>query len=352
LIEWTAPTPRQQRGERKFGGFGIIFESSTGIVVTGAIFASIRYFCHATKVAFHGSEELLNPGCKLPQAAAAADFRVKAEMGSEDLPLPATSSTEPDWFPEARTCYEEALKALLDPGICFVVGGAFAVHAHTGIWRPTKDLDLLLTAGDLPHALHRLKSKGFVTFVKDPVWLAKASRGDYFVDLITGIGNASLGVDESWLERAVPETVLGLPCRVLNVEELIVSKIFVAYRERFDGADVVHLIRARGETLDWARLLRLTGSHWELLFWSLVLFAYVYPAHTGAVPEKIWDDLAGRFTHHIKKPNKDAPFRGSLVDPRMFAIDVNEWGERNLYKEYCKNHSWLIQADNPKGSRE
>lgn len=273
-------------------------------------------------------------------------------MGSEVPPLPSTSSAEPDWSPEARTCYEEALKALLDPGICFVVGGAFAVHSHTGIWRPTKDLDLLLTAGALPEALDRLKSRGFATFVKDPVWLAKASRGDYFVDLITGIGNASLGVDDTWLERAVPETVLGLPCRVLNVEELIVSKIFVAYRERFDGADVVHLIRARGKTLDWARLLQLTGSHWELLFWSLVLFAYVYPAHVDVVPEEIWNDLTGRFTRHFKNPNKAAPFRGSLVDPRMFAIDLNEWGERNLYKEYCANHPGLIEIDEPQGSHE
>src|SRR5215469_12566853 len=143
-------------------------------------------------------------------------------MGSEDSQLPVTSSAEPDWAPEARECYEDALKALLDPGISFVVGGAFAVRTYTGIWRNTKDLDLLLTAGDLPEALDRLKSKGFVTWVKDPVWLAKASRGDYFVDLITGIGNASLGVDSVWIERGVPELVLNFPCRVLGVEELIV----------------------------------------------------------------------------------------------------------------------------------
>jgi hypothetical protein len=226
-----------------------------------------------------------------------------------------------------------------------VVGGAFAVHTHTGIWRTTKDLDLLITASDLPEALERLKSKHFDTDVVDPVWLAKARRGEYFVDLITGIGNASLGVDAAWIDRGVPETVLGLPCRVLGVEELIVTKIFVAYRERFDGADVVHLIRACGKKLDWALLLKLTGAHWELLFWSLVVFAYVYPAHTDDVPRNIWDDLNGRFAHHINSPNRHAPFRGTLIDPRMFAIDVDEWGERNLYKEYCEQHPQLIQAD-------
>lgn len=266
-------------------------------------------------------------------------------MGSEDPQLPVTSSAEPDWPPEARECYYEALDALLEPGIAFVVGGAFAVHTHTGIWRTTKDLDLLLTAGHLPEALNCLRSRRFDTYVKDPVWLAKARRGEYFVDLITGVGNGSLAVDETWIDRGVPETVLGIPCRVMAAEELIISKICVAYRERFDGADVVHLIRARGKTLDWARLLKLTGQHWELLFWSLVLFGYVYPAHTDDVPQHIWDDLTSWFADQVKNPRADAPFRGSLVDPRMFAIDVNEWGERNLYKEYCEKHGGLILSD-------
>lgn len=273
-------------------------------------------------------------------------------MGSEDSPLPVTSSAEPDWPPDARSCYKDALQALLEPRISFVVGGAFAVHAFTGIWRTTKDLDLLLTAADLPEALDRLASRGFQAYVKDPVWLAKARRGDYFVDLITGIGNASLGVDSTWIDRGTPENVLGFPCRVLGVEELIISKIFVAYRERFDGADVVHLLRARGKTLDWPRLLQLAGSHWELLFWALVLFAYVYPGHTDCIPDRIWDDMTSRFTHQVRKPNKDAPFRGTLIDPRMFAIDVNERGERNLYKEYCENHPWLIDKDHSQGSHE
>src|SRR5438552_3203450 len=106
-------------------------------------------------------------------------------MGSEGTQLPVTSSIEPDWPPEARSCYEDALHALLEPRISFVVGGAFAVQTHTGIWRTTKDLDLLLTAGDLPVALDRLKGAGFDTNIQDPVWLAKARRGEYFVDLIT-----------------------------------------------------------------------------------------------------------------------------------------------------------------------
>ncbi len=273
-------------------------------------------------------------------------------MGTEPAPLPVTSSSEPEWPNEAWDCYRDALHALRKSDIKFVVGGAFATHKHTGIWRTTKDLDLLLTATEMPLALASLREQGFDTHVADPVWLAKAHRGEYFVDLITGIGNASLSVDSTWLERAVQEEVLGIPCMVMAAEELIISKMFVAYRERFDGADVVHLIHSCGSSLDWERLLRLAGSHWELLFWSLVLFAYVYPAHTGAVPRQLWDEMTRRFSEHVTHPRTDAPFRGSLLDPRMFAIDVNEWGERNLYKEYCACHPWLLKSDPQPGSDE
>ena len=125
-----------------------------------------------------------------------------------------------------------------------------------------------------------------------------------------------------------------------------------AYRERFDGADVVHLIRARGKTLDWARLLHLTGSHWELLFWSLVLFAYVYPAHTDDVAGEHLGRSDGEIFSPHQEPARDAPFRGTLVDPRMFAIDVNEWGERNLYQEYCAQHPAMLGNNNSHGSSE
>jgi len=43
--------------------------------------------------------------------------------------------------------------------------------------------------------------------------------------------------------------------RVLAAEELIASKLFIARRERFDGADVAHVIYRTQGTLDWQRVL-------------------------------------------------------------------------------------------------
>lgn len=204
------------------------------------------------------------------------------------------------------------------------------MQQHTGIWRNTKDLDLFLPADAVPHALEHLKHQGFETEIRDPVWLAKAHRDGYFVDLITGMSNAIITVDQSWVDRGSPAEVLGVPTRVLAAEELIASKLFVNFRERFDGADVVHIIYGTRGKLDWQRLRQLVGEHWEILLWELVLFHYVYPAKAHCIPRDVWNDLLSRLHKDLDHPSREAPFRGSLLDEKMFAIDVHEWGMENL----------------------
>ena len=45
-----------------------------------------------------------------------------------------------------------------------------------------------------------------------------------------------------------------------------------------------------------------------------------------------WDALS-RLRQDLAHPNPSAPFRGSLLDEKMFAIDVHEWGMENLLQE-------------------
>jgi len=273
-------------------------------------------------------------------------------MSDDGVELPVTSSEEPSWAPEAHACYQGVIRHLLQAKVPFAVSGGFAFHHHTGIWRVTKDLDLVLPPDAVPGAFRVLVDEGFETYVQDPVWLAKARRGEYFVDLITGVGNATLTVEQSWIDRAQEDEVLGIRCKVLSAEEMIASKLFVTRRERFDGADIAHLLRAHARSLDWDRLKGLTGAHWEMLYWALILFAYVYPARTGDVPLEVWREMTGRFERLIRSSNGSLPFRGTLVDPKMFAIDVNEWGERDPYRELCKNYPHPLKEINTTRSKE
>ena len=231
---------------------------------------------------------------------------------------------------EQAELFREVLTALEQKRVPYAVSGAFALRQHTGICRFTKDLDLFMTACTGIKVLPYLRKCGFNCVVSDPVWLSKAHKGDFFVDLITGMSNAVLTVEDSWIERARPAVIHGIETRVLAPEELVASKIFVVRRERFDGADIAHVIYGTYPSFDWERELQLVGEHWEMLLWSLLLFRYVYPAQTHYVPSEVWNQLLGRFQHELAHPNPNAEFRGSLVDNNMFAIDVNEWGLANL----------------------
>ncbi len=261
-----------------------------------------------------------------------------------EQPLPVSTSVPPDFPPEQRSLFCEVLQHLNRVGVPYVISGAFALQQHTGIWRNTKDLDLFLPASVVPEALRHLQEQGFETEIRDPVWLAKAHRDGFYVDLITGMSNAAITVDQSWIDHGSPATILGVPSRVVAPEELIASKLFVNFRERFDGADVVHIIFGTCGRLDWRRLRQLVGQHWEILLWELVLFHYVYPARSDYIPREVWDDLLSRLRNDLDSPNSKAAFRGSLLDDRMFAIDVHEWGMENLLQENRQQHGLKITA--------
>lgn len=258
--------------------------------------------------------------------------------------LPVTSSLPPDLPEEQEALARQVLVALEAKAIPYAVAGAYALLQHTGICRTTKDLDLFLTAENWAAALRYLQARGFQCEVCDPVWLAKVHRDNFFVDLITGMSNAAVSVDDSWIRHAKPALVLGVPTRVLAPEELLVSKLFVTRRERFDGADIAHIIYGTSGELDWSRILHLAGEHWEMLLWALVLFRYVYPAQTHYVPAAVWEDLLKRYLKLVLQPDGQGRFRGSLIDDNMFAIDVKDWGLEDILQEYRSRRLATIGA--------
>jgi hypothetical protein len=248
--------------------------------------------------------------------------------------VPLTSSIPPKLPKKQQKFFQDVLALLEEKRIPFGVAGAFALQLHTGICRNTKDLDVFLSVEDASAALACLTNKGFECEICDPIWLAKVYQGKYFVDLITGMSNGVITVDATWIEHSHPADVLGVMTRILAPEELIASKLFVVRRERFDGADIAHIIYATGGKLDWNRILKHAAEHWEMLLWALLLFRYVYPSHGDYVPLSLWQDLIGRLTQAISHPDPQLKFRGSLIDDCMFAIDLKEWGLDNALERY------------------
>src|SRR3954447_15338506 len=131
---------------------------------------------------------------------------------------------EVEFGPEASAVYGKVLDALDEAEIRYMLGGAAALNAYTGIWRDTKDLDLFVPGKIVERVLDTLDEAGFETEVTDACWLAKAWKGELFVDVIHGSHNGTGLVDESWLANAREVAVLDRRVFVIPAEEMILSK--------------------------------------------------------------------------------------------------------------------------------
>jgi hypothetical protein len=234
------------------------------------------------------------------------------------------------WIPEAeRTVYQLALRTLNRAGIPYVVSGLYALYEYTGIYRQTKDLDLLMEPRYLVPAARALGAAGFHTHLEQAHWIAKAIMDEAMVDLIYGMGNGLHLIDSGWYRHARAGVLAATPVRVAAAEELIWHRLFVSERHRSDMADIVHLILMRGDELDWERLLARIGPHWRLLLAQLHLFDFVYPGHRRRVPGWVREELYERAFEEIAVEGDPAICNGTLLSRFSFAIDVNEWQFRD-----------------------
>lgn len=234
---------------------------------------------------------------------------------------------EPYFEAEQAEFYGEAIDALNQAGIRYMLGGALALHAYTGIWRDTKDLDIFVPEGVVRQVLEKLKAAGFETETTDPCWLAKAHSGDLFVDIVHASHNGTGPVNESWFANSKEITLLERQAFVIPAEEMILSKIFVVAKDRCDVDDVLHLIFATRGDLDWSRMLAKIGEHWELLLAYLHFYRYVYPSHVHYLPDQLLESLHERYERGADTIADAHPrFRGRMLDKDSFAVDVEEWG--------------------------
>lgn len=231
------------------------------------------------------------------------------------------------WIPDAeREIYRRALEALNAAGVPYIVAGAYAIYEHTGIYRQTKDLDLFFEPSSVLDAARALRSAGFVTRLEDAHWLAKATAGEYFVDLIYGMGNGIAFIDEGWIRNSRPGILAATPVRFAPAEELIWHRLFISERHRHDMSDIVHLMLCFGDTLDWQRLVDRVGENWPLLLSQILMFSYVYPGYRSNIPEWVPRRLLELASAQVGKDEGEDITRGPLISRFSFTIDVREWG--------------------------
>jgi hypothetical protein len=248
-------------------------------------------------------------------------------LGAERRRRPRPALADQLAPPDAEAVYRRVLEVLREHDVDFLVGGAYAFTRYTAIERSTKDFDVFVRYTDRHRALDALFAGGFETELTFPHWLGKAFWGDDFCDVIFGSGNGVAPVDDEWFENAPPAEVLGVSCQICPAEEVLWSKAFVMERERYDGADVIHLLRSRAATLDWPRLVRRFGDKWRVLLANLVLFGFVYPTERTRIPQPVMTELLDRLSRELSSDATGARLcNGSVISRQQYLIDVNDWG--------------------------
>jgi hypothetical protein len=219
------------------------------------------------------------------------------------------------------------MRLLDEHGIPYLVGGAFCLGAYTGVIRDTKDFDLMMRPNDVARAIEMFRAEGYRAEMPFPHWLAKAHHGEAFIDIIFNSGNGLCGVDDRWFEHARPGELLGRTVQLCPPEEILWQKCYIMERERFDGADVIHLLRSCAAMLDWPRLVERFGPDWRVLLSHLILFGYVYPSKRSLIPVGIMTQLMERLLHETQAlDEEDKRCNGTLLSRAQYLPDVERWG--------------------------
>src|SRR5205809_5796826 len=225
--------------------------------------------------------------------------------------------------------HRRSVAALQAANVPFLIGGAYVVEAFAGVSRRTKDFDLYIRPRHVRAAMDALAGAGYKAEMTFPHWLAKAACGRDCVDLIFRAGNGLCEVDNSWFERAHDDELMGLQVKLCAPEEMIWMKAFIMERERFDGADIAHILRRCAGELDWPHLVGRFGADWRILLSHLILFGYIYPGERSQIQAGIIDDLVRRLRSETTVAGPDRLCRGTLLSRKQYLVDIQERGFRD-----------------------
>jgi predicted nucleotidyltransferase len=229
--------------------------------------------------------------------------------------------------------HRTSMAALQEASVPFLIGGAYVVEVYAGVSRRSKDFDLYVRPNHVDAAIDALGRAGYETEKTFPHWLAKAGRAQDYIDLIFRAGNGLCEVDDSWFERAQDDELLGLRVKLCAPEEMIWMKAYIMERERFDGADIAHILQSCAEKLDWTHLVRRFGPDWRVLLSHLVLFGYIYPSEREKIPAAVMDDLISRLQNEEPATRRDRLCRGTLLSRKQYLVDIQERGFRDARLE-------------------
>jgi hypothetical protein len=215
--------------------------------------------------------------------------------------------------------YLEAIRSIQSTRARFVLGGAFGLAGYTGRWRNTKDLDLFVMPSQKDKIIDALTKAGFDDYFSkasyDRRWIYRATKEEMIVDTIWQTPNGRTRVDEEWFKRGKMVTLRGERVAVLPAEELLAIKLYVIQRDRCDWPDLLNLLHATCDQLQWEHVLSRLGPERPLLGALLQVFNWLSPERAARLPEAIRREfsLGDAASQDLARPE---PYRVALLDSR------------------------------------
>jgi hypothetical protein len=193
----------------------------------------------------------------------------------------------PHTFEALTDTLKEAVAALREAGVPFLLGGSFACWAR-GATEPQNDLDLMVKPGDAEAALAALEAAGMRIERPPEEWLFKAFNGDVMIDLI--FCPAGLELTDEVFERADSVSVLAMTTPVMSLNDVLTTKLHALDEHSLDYTKLIGIARSLREQIDWPQLRARAGhSPYAKAFFTLVEELEIAPAaaHPARAARKV-----------------------------------------------------------------
>lgn len=169
---------------------------------------------------------------------------------------PARASAPPIDDQPLRVAMKKVATALKGANVPFALSGGYASWARGGP-EPLHDVDFVLLADDVPHALQVLDAAGLRVVEPPEDWLVKVYDGDALVDLI--FRPAERAVTREQLDAADEVRVDSVVMPVQSATDLLAAKLLVLNEHYCDFARLFPHVRALREQVDWPALHEVVG---------------------------------------------------------------------------------------------
>ena len=186
-------------------------------------------------------------------------------------------------FQALTEALKQAVAALRDSRVSFMLGGSFAAWARGGP-EPQNDLDVMVKPQDADAALLALAGVGMRTERPPEEWLYKAWLNEVMIDVI--FRPSGLDMTDEVFERAEEIAVMAVATPVMALEDVLVTMLMAIDEHTLDYTRVVGIARSLREQIDWPQLrARTARSPYAKAFFTLVEELGVAPRHPEAQPE-------------------------------------------------------------------